>query len=208
MTRRAQLRLAEDVVGPAFDPDQAQFFTPPDVAGRMAAWAAPLFADAARRAWTVRVLEPSAGSGALVQAVRALAPGASIDAVERDPRWARHLRTLACAEVHEGDYLDRPAPAHRYHLAIANPPYNGGEEGPHVAKLLDEADRIVLHLPVRSLHGVERHELAWRRIGVDWWVRREARLVRRPKYVGAGGSDEIIVLDLRRAAGPCELEWW
>lgn len=190
-----------------------QWFTPPKLAARMAAWVRPLFEDAARRAITLRVLEPSAGAGHLVHAVRALAPGASIDAVEIDPRFAAELRVRGVAtRVHEGDYLARPAPARRYHLAIANPPFDGGDETEHLAKMLDEADRVVVLLPARSLHGRARWERVWSRLGADadgWYLRRKAMLRARPKFSASGGSDEIVVLDLRHgAAGRCEMEWW
>ena len=205
----AQFSIAE--AGPEPDRSQSQWMTPPWLAQRMAQWVRPALFDAAQRAYTLRILEPSAGCGHIVRAFRALAPGATIDAVELDPRWAAHLRMLASCHVHEGDYLARPAPAKRYDLAASNPPYDGGEEADHVEKILEESERAVLHLPVRSLHGRGRFEAIWRRFnrsGGEWWIRREARLIARPKYGKDGGSDEIVILDCRRVPGPCDLEWW
>lgn len=216
------IQFALGDMGPVCVDKRSQFFTPAWVADRMVDWIRPLLDDATRRAWTLRILEPSAGSGALVRPVRIAARGALVDAVELDPAWAAHLReeqvsrgiradgsrSTGRCRVIEGDYLEQPPPAERYHLAITNPPFSGGEEAAHLAKMMDEAERIIAHLPARSLHGVDRHRQVWRRIGVDWWLRREARLVRRPCYRGQGGSDEIVIVDLRRAPGPCEVEWW
>jgi predicted RNA methylase len=207
-------QLSIDVAGPEPDRTASQWFTPPALAQRMAAWVRPALFDAAQRAYTLRILEPSAGCGHIVQALRALSPGAQIDACELDPRWAEHLRMLACCTVHEGDYLARAAPQRRYNLAVSNPPYDGGEEADHVAKILDESERAILHLPVRSLHGRARWAAIWNRFarterdGGGWWIRREARLIARPKYGKDAGSDEIVILDCRRVPGPCDLEWW
>jgi hypothetical protein len=204
-------QLSIDAAGPEPDRELSQWFTPPWLAQKMAAWVfTPWILDANKRAFSLRILEPSAGCGHIVQAFRALAPGATIDAVEIDPRWANHLRMLACCNVHEGDYLARPAPERRYDITPANVPYDGGEEADHVEKILDESNHAILHLPVRSLHGRARFDAIWRRFGKSeaqggggWWLRREARLIARPKYGKDGGSDEIVVLDCRRVPGPC-----
>jgi hypothetical protein len=210
-------QLSIDAAGPECNRDLSQWMTPPWLAQKMAAWCfTPWILDANKRAFSLRILEPSAGCGHIVQAFRALAPGAKIDAVELDPRWADHLRMLACCNVHEGDYLARPAPAQRYDITPANVPYDGGEEADHVEKILEESDRAVLHLPVRSLHGRKRFNRIWKRFNRadgEWWIRREARLIARPKYATSrhklgGGADEIVILDCRRVPGPCEVEWW
>lgn len=76
------------------------------------------------------VLEPSAGCGSLVRAVRAAWPGAHIDAVEVDPTRAklleRHLDDDPAATVFPGSFeqhagLIGGAPA--YDLVAMNPPF-------------------------------------------------------------------------------------
>lgn len=206
-------QLAITEVGPMPDPKFAQWFTTPALAARMAAWMEPWINDARQRRFCMRILEPSAGSGNIVRAFRdACGPGAHIHAVEIDPRWAAHLREQGTCTVYEGDYLARRAPELRYDLCASNPPFDGGEEVDHVEKMLEESERVLLEIPVRTLHGSARFTRIWRhfnRTDGEWWLRREARLVRRPKYGGeGGGSDEIIVVDLRRVPGPCDVEWW
>ena len=206
-------QLAIDAVGPEPDPELAQWFTPPPLAAELVSLAGSYLDDATRRARTIRILEPSAGRGNLVRALRARAPGAKLDAVELDPRWAEELRILGGCDVFEGDYLERPAPAQRYDLAACNVPFDGGEEGPHIAKLLDETERILALLPTRSLHGRERYRQVWhrfdsRRVERDWWMRQKVHCITRPAFGAKGGTDEIVLLDLRRnVPGGCRVGW-
>lgn len=183
----------------------AQFFTPPWLAERMVSWIGPLLDDSARRAYTLRILEPSAGRGAIVAPLIARAPGATVHAVELDPA---HARALSIFPVHVDccDYLTRAAPPKRYDVSISNVPFTGGAECNHIAKQLDESDRLISQLPVRALHGDARFSAIWSRIGTEWFIRRMAFLPDRP-YPNA--SDDIVVLDLRRVPGSCDaIEWW
>lgn len=53
-------QLSIDAAGPEPDRSQSQWFTPPWLAGRMAAWLlTPWILDANRRAYSLRILEPS-----------------------------------------------------------------------------------------------------------------------------------------------------
>lgn len=201
-------QLSIDAAGPVCDPSLGQWFTPPALAADLVALGASTFDHDHRH--TLRVLEPSAGRGNLIRAIVARAPGAAIDAVEIDPRWAHELRVLGGCRVHEGDYLTRPAPEQRYHLAVTNPPYDAGSETEHLAKLLDESLRILALLPARSLHGLERHRRVWSRVGQgqDWSLRQVVHLIRRPSFGESGGTDEIVLVDLRyRVPGPCGVRW-
>jgi len=183
----------------------AQYFTPSWLAQRMVGWIAPLLDDATRRAYTLRILEPSAGRGALIAPLLARCPGAIIDALDLDPSHARSLSSFP-VRVECCDYLTRRAPDKRYDVGISNVPFTDGMETAHLAKQMDECDRLIPQLPIRALHGGERFERIWSRIGVDWWLRRIAYLVKRP-YPNA--SDDIVVLDLRRVPGSCDaIEWW
>lgn len=211
----AMTQLSIDAAGPVADPTLGQWFTPPDLAAALVGLAASTFDHDAR--CTLRVLEPSAGRGNLIRAIVARAPGAAIDAIDIDPRWCHELRVLGGCRVHEGDYLARPAPAQRYDLAVTNPPYDGGAETEHLAKLLDECTRIVALLPTRSLHGKARYRRVWHRFDPrpearalgpnDWHVRQKVHCVSRPAFGESGGTDEIVLLDLRRAPGPCDVRW-
>ncbi len=202
---RRQVSIPE--VGPEPIAERAQFFTPPALAMKMAALAREDFDRAANEGRLLRVLEPSAGRGALVHAIREVSTAAQIDAIELDPRWAAELKKQRTCNVYNEDYLLRTKRI-KYDLIIANPPYNGGEECAHIAKMMNDARRIILHIPTRSMHGLSRWGNIWSRIGEDWWIRKERRLRLRPKYTGSGGTDEIIVLDLQQEPGLCDVEWW
>ena len=77
-----QLSIAE--AGPACDPERSQWLTPMSLAREIVSLARTLLDYATQRAYPVRVLEPSAGRGNLVRAVRERCPSATIDAVELD----------------------------------------------------------------------------------------------------------------------------
>lgn len=208
----AQLAIAE--AGPVCDPSRSQWFTDPKLARELVGLASSLLDDARRRRYAVRVLEPSAGRGNLVRAILERCPHAGVVAVDVDPRWRADLESVDPMRVRVEivDYLERPAPARRYDLAVTNPPFDDGEEADHLAKMLDEAERIAALLPARSLHGRARYERIWRRFDPtnparDWWIRQRVNLISRPKFGPGGGSDEIVLLDLRRVPGDCVVRW-
>lgn len=202
-----QLAIVE--TGPAPDPTLAQWHTPPDLARALVSLAGGLLDDAGRRGYPLRVLEPSAGRGALARAVLERCPRARLDLVEVDARWRADLEPLGSVTI--GSYLERPA-SPWYDLAVTNPPYDGGEEGAHLAKLLDESQRVVALLPSRSLHGRARYDQVWQRFdpsrtGRDWWLRQVVHCVSRPRFGAKGGTDEIVLLDMRRVPGDCVTRW-
>lgn len=215
-------QLAFIEAGPAPDPSASQWFTPEPIARELAWLAQDMFTSRTfyrgrlRAESPLRVLEPSAGRGALIRAIfevesNGRAPHTlTVDAVERDPRWAEQLADLPRVRVETCCYLERPAPAQRYDLAITNPPYDGGVETQHLAKMLDECERILALLPARSLHGVARYEWVWSRFqgpGQDWWLHQQKHLIRRPSFGEGGGKDEIVLLDMQRVQGACSVGW-
>lgn len=195
------------------NPDLAQWFTPD--------WLADHLIDSARAPLgygrPLRVLEPSAGTGALLRALARQGFGdydIDVDVVELDARFAdaleRESRMIAGLEefdirVEICDYLERPAPSERYDIAITNPPFTRGMEGPFMAKLLDECNFIAAILPSRSLHGLARYGAIWKRFELtggaapEWAVRSIKYLIRRPKFAGTnGGKDEIVIVAMER----------
>lgn len=98
------------------------FPTPADVAARVAAYA--------ELAPGLSVLEPSAGTGALVRAVHEAEPGADVQPIERDARLADRMG-CPCA-----DFLEiRPRPI--YDRVVMNPPFSGGADIRHVERALE-----------------------------------------------------------------------
>lgn len=81
--------------------------------------------------FVLRVLEPSAGHGALVEAFtrefEKAFPGKpyQIDCCELDSFNANVLRSKGVDVVHEGDFLQfKPDPKNRYHVILMNPPFS------------------------------------------------------------------------------------
>jgi hypothetical protein len=107
-----------------------------------------------------RVLEPSAGDGAFVRAVRERQPEAKIMAVEPDPR---HRHTLAEFTMHVWPHSLEEFTHTReacYDLVIGNPPYNLAAE--HVRLCLDllaPQGRLVFLLRLGFLASKGRRKL-------------------------------------------------
>ena len=104
----------------------AYFATPPDVVSRMLT-TVTVATQLPTDAW---ILEPSAGTGNIVTAIRALGIAARIDAVEPDPLRAAILRAeygpatagRESVNVYEADFLTWDAPR-RYDAIYMNPPF-------------------------------------------------------------------------------------
>jgi hypothetical protein len=101
---------------------ELQFFeTPEPLADRMA-----VLADVGEGC---RVLEPSAGLGALVRPLVRL--GAHVTAVEMDHHNAEQLSSLS-SDVHEGDFLKWATGASLFDAVVMNPPFARRQDIEHV----------------------------------------------------------------------------
>lgn len=163
------------------------------------------------------VLEPSAGTGALVRAVRRAQPGAHIIACEVDPARAQILRGEGMAnEVFEGDFLTSTAGDDpTIHIAIANTPYENGADGRFLEKLMgSEAGTIVALVRLNALAGTGRFERVWSNVtSGDWNLSELVILKSRPGFDGPGEdgarSDYAIVrLDRVADAGAETVVSW
>ena len=74
----------------------------------------------------MRVLEPSAGKGALVRL--AAAAGASVDAIELNPDFASTLGVGGAHGVLIGDFLTLLIPADTFDRVVMNPPFSAGHK--------------------------------------------------------------------------------
>jgi hypothetical protein len=106
--------------GSIFDPALAGFFpTPKALAERMAQWAIRTVDDV--------VLEPSAGTGALVRAAQAMAGEAiRVDCIEVQESLAIALDDLLAGRVTRGRFQDQ-APTPTYDVVLMNPPFASDE---------------------------------------------------------------------------------
>lgn len=155
-----------------------------------------------------RVLEPSAGDGALVKALREDF-AASIDAIDIDPSLCAK-RGWECA-----DYMTRPAPAERYSLAVMNPPYEDDLDSRFIAKAMNECDALIAVVRAVFFNGIGRHARVWSRVESDEWrVQSIAYLVRRPSFLLAGveqggaQADFVVIKMARGYTGDARVEWW
>jgi len=181
----------------------SQYFTPPRLAERIAEWA-----DVRGR----RVLEPSAGGGALRRAC--LAAGAfRVDAVELDPRYVAALEAENLGRVTPGSFLDlRPGDIMPADLVVQNPPYENGLDGEFLAHAIQFAPRVVALVRLATLAGATRGAELWACVEVT----RIVILSTRPRFEGelaAGGakSDFVVVEFQARRQGRrplVELEHW
>jgi len=107
-----------------------QFFTPAPVADQL------IFAAQIEAGHDV--LEPSAGGGALIEAVAKAHPEALITAVEIDPALysALHANWGLRAVIIAADFLAMPTGDKRFDRVVMNPPFGRGADMTHVRRAL------------------------------------------------------------------------
>ncbi len=156
------------------------YWTPRSVALRCTRWLA------SKGYAPERVVEPSVGGGAWVEAARATWPGASIDRVDIDPKAPGLYADLRFGDVRwPGDdwcAIDERYRAWgslpRWDLVIGNPPYDAAEG--HIAVSLRRAPVTAFLLRETITGGQARYESLWR-LHPPAWV---AKLPDRPQWEG------------------------
>jgi hypothetical protein len=128
-----------------------QFFeTPPDLADYLVSLADLSSFDT--------ILEPSAGQGAIIQAINKVAPNICVSYCElmETNRIILTRKNLNCRPVGvNGDFLT--SHINKHNKIIANPPFHGNQDIDHIYKMwecLAEGGRIVT---IASLHWRENH---------------------------------------------------
>lgn len=179
-----------------------QWFTPPWLAERMVE-------EAARWCFSPRrILEPSSGSGAILDPLFRRFPFAHIDHYEIDPALAAHTGAR-CTDFLRADtatYIDDALSTH-WNLCVTNPPYSDGRDGLFLAKAAAHSGVVVALVRTHALHGVERHAGVWSKRG----VRRVNLLVRRPRFDGpvdGSPAHEFCVVVIGPESIPAGVEWW
>lgn len=126
------------------------FFPTPD---ELAAWVMSRSLGLANLPEGARVLEPSAGRGALISAALAVRPDLRFEACEIDPHHRRHLVAQGVKLVGE-DFMGLPETGEKYDAVVMNPPFSlEGEKNAwlsHVQKaqrLLAQGGTLIAILP-------------------------------------------------------------
>jgi len=195
----------------------SQWNTPDDLARRMV--------ELAELAPNACVLEPSAGTGAIVRAVREALRYAHVTAYELDPALLEDLREHAQV-VHEGDFLAAPIPSRRYDASIQNSPYEGGLDGRFLERAMACAGVVVALLRTNALHGSDeregqegRYEQVWSKVSAGQWALTHLRYLRkRPQFESAaatqvGAKSDFVVVRLELAEDGfarrgTDVDWW
>ncbi|MFL4346476.1 methyltransferase, partial [Escherichia coli] len=86
------------------------------------------------------ILEPSAGTGAILRAIRDTAPEAMCDAVEINSGLVRYLReNFNGVRVQCGDFMEWQ-PVQYYSRIIMNPPFSHGQDIRHTCMTMEQAN--------------------------------------------------------------------
>ncbi|WP_058914374.1 class I SAM-dependent methyltransferase [Entomohabitans teleogrylli] len=82
------------------------------------------------------ILEPEAGTGAILRAIMDAVPLARCDAVELNADLSRHLRSaFPGINIWNGDFLDY-SPENRYSKILMNPPFHHAQDIRHIQKAI------------------------------------------------------------------------
>ena len=115
------------------------FPTPPELADRMVA-----LADIRPGQ---QVLEPSAGTGRIIDAIRRNAHGYTITAVELNCNMAHRLRTVDCVDdTRQADFLECNGDLGTFDRIVMNPPFANADDIKHIMhalKMLKPGGRLV-----------------------------------------------------------------
>lgn len=190
------------------------WYTPPEAAAEVAAFCGP------PELWNgARILEPSVGGGALLEAMLAIArkstwlhdhPSWQVDAIDLDHRACAALavKAIAGVTVHCDNYLTRPAPTKPYDLSVQNPPYEKGQDSAFVAKAMDESLRVVALVRLAMLESARSYERVWSRVESGEWRMPGLRVFSaRPAFMPGGeesdgGKTAFALVELSRAEVP------
>lgn len=135
------------------------FPTPPALAARMV--------EAAELGSTFpeRILEPSAGTGAIIDAIKARKRYADgVMAVEINPGLADGIRRRFDIAVKTGDFLEQPQEP-KFHRVIMNPPFSDGADMAHVRHafgFLRPGGRLVAIMGEGAFFRMDRRAVAFR----------------------------------------------
>jgi predicted RNA methylase len=181
---------------PEPDPTLSQWFTPPWLARRAAAWIPP----------HARVLEPACGAGALLEAL--LARGHRPDlllGVELDQRWAIHTGIKTGVRIIPGCFLTnawvrQETAAFLPDVVFMNPPFEDNAHMGFVIRALEIARVVVGIFPASFAYSKTRDRNLW---ATKAYVACRAILPARVDYGGEmSGKSDSVVLKIKRRDAP------
>ncbi len=143
--------------GDFVDPKANDFFPTPD-------WLADEIVGYAHIRAGMRVLEPSAGKGAIALAIRRAAPRALVHCCELLPDHRAHL-VKAGFDVVAEDFLECPVRLGPYDAIVMNPPFGkdcGREHVLHALTMLVDGGSLVAILPSGVTFRNDRASVAFR----------------------------------------------
>jgi Predicted O-methyltransferase len=155
-----------------------------------------------------RVLEPSAGTGALVKGLLRKESVAHLTAIEVHPDRVARLRDIVDhrLEIREANFL-QCAPSEEFDLLVMNPPFYGTHWMDHVRHafaFLKPGGRLVSILPASAELKEDAKHLSFRR-----WAEQQARSWRRmwrdlpsESFAESGTRINTVLLDIERRATP------
>lgn len=193
----------------------SQYFTPPELAQRVVEWAMPMSARYTKnQGQPVRVLEPSAGNGALVRPL--VDAGAHVTAVELDERYIAALRALG-ALTFRADFLklQPPSAGEGFDLVLQNTPYEEGQDVQFILHALKFAPRVVGIFQAGIEYGVDRFDDLWSKVRPTRILKLKRRWFK--SQDGKGGLTNYVVLELVALKYPelhanvphtCTIEWF
>jgi len=187
--------------------DLSQWYTPPDLAAKIAKWA--FVRHKARR-----ILEPSCGKGALVNAITNTFLDARVVAYDIDIDNLIHTKINSNrVDVICDDFLTTPKVGN-FDLVIMNPPFENNLDIQFIHESLRVSDVVISVLRGVIRHGSRRWEELWKWVNITG----EVVLVERPKFGGDyTPMQDFVVLEMRgrknaRLRGEsCKnhtVEWW
>lgn len=153
------------------------------------------------------IVEPSAGSGSFVRALRHTYPHVPMAAVDVRPEARQQCLDAGATGFYQEDWLEHlriegGLPDHT--LVIGNPPYRSGA-GPkgdlatsHVLAALAHlptASHLAFLLPLSHFGGQDRGRRLWARPGLLAWF----QLPQRPSFIGDGNANSEYAVFIWRA---------
>jgi hypothetical protein len=202
-------KQAELIEGSARDHGKSQFFTPPKLAQKLVEWAGVSpFMKGPR---ITRVLEPSAGNGAIVRPL--VAAGAEVFIVEIDQRYVTDLIGAGATGYTTGrDFLtvepDEYRPVGHFDLVVGNFPFHADLRGEFTLHALKFAPRIVAIYPSNVFYSERRIAM--------WGAVRPTRIAHISRRPWPGATDYVALELVKRdrfigdasIVESCLTEWW